>query len=325
MKVLVTGGAGYIGSVTSKLLLQSNHEVVIFDNLSRGHKAAIPKGAIFVQGDLADSVILYKTFNNHRIEYVIHFAAASLVEESVKNPNLYFQNNVVNGVNLLKSMIENNVKKIIFSSSAAVYGSPDIVPIPETAKINPINPYGGTKRIFEILLEEYDKACGLKYTSLRYFNVAGAYENLGEDHHPETHLIPLILRTALGEQKTFEIFGDDYDTRDGTCIRDYIHVYDLAIAHLLAMKILDQTSKVYNLGSENGTTVKEVFKTACEITGKEIPTKIVGRRAGDPPALIASSQKIKQDLGWQPKKTNLKAIIQDAWNWHQAHPLGYPE
>jgi UDP-glucose 4-epimerase len=325
MEVLVTGGAGYIGSVTGKLLLKENHDVIIFDNLSRGHKAAVPEGTIFIQGDLANPVLLNKIFKDHRIECVIHFAAASLVEESVKNPNLYFLNNVVNGVNLLKAMVENNVLKIIFSSSAAVYGVPDKVPITEQAKINPINPYGGTKRIFENLLEEYDKACGLKHVSLRYFNVAGAYEELGEDHCPETHLIPLILQTALGKQKTFEIFGDDYDTRDGTCIRDYIHIYDLGIAHLLAMKILDKDSKVFNLGSENGVTVKEVFANACEVTKKDIPTKIVGRRAGDPPALIASSQKIKKELGWQPKRTNLKTIIQDAWEWHQTHPNGYPE
>lgn len=325
MKVLVTGGAGYIGSITTKLLLANNHEVIILDNLSRGHKAAIPKGAIFIQDDLADTAILNKLFIEHRIECVIHFAAASLVEESVKNPNLYFYNNVVNGVNLLKAMVDYNVLKIIFSSSAAVYGSPKSVPIPETAPINPINPYGGTKRIFENLLEEYDKACGLKYVSLRYFNVAGAFEDLGEDHRPETHLIPLILKTALGKQKTFEIFGADYGTRDGTCIRDYIHVYDVAIAHLLALKKLAQVSKIYNLGSENGATVKEVFRTACEVTGKQIPTKIVGRRAGDPPILIASSQKIKKELGWQPQRTNLKTIIQDAWSWHQTHPQGYPE
>ena len=325
MKVLVTGGAGYIGSITTKLLLANNHEVIILDNLSRGHKAAILKGTIFIQGDLVDPAILKKLFIEHRIECVIHFAAASLIEESVKSPNRYFLNNVVNGVNLLKAMVENNVLKVIFSSSAAVYGSPDIMPIPETTQIKPINPYGGTKRIFENLLEEYDKACGLKYVTLRYFNVAGAYEEFGEDHRPETHLIPLILKTALGKQKDFEIFGDDYDTRDGTCIRDYIHVYDVAIAHLLALKKLAQVSKIYNLGSENGATVKEVFRTACEVTGKQIPTKIVGRRAGDPPILIASSQKIKKELGWQPQRTNLKTIIQDAWSWHQAYPQGYPE
>jgi len=325
MKVLVTGGAGYIGSVTSQLLLQDNHEVIIFDNLSRGHRAALPKGAIFIQGDLADPILISKTFREHKIECVIHFAAVSLVAESVANPNFYFLNNVQNGLNLLKAMAENNVKKIIFSSSAAVYGRPKQIPILETAPRNPINPYGGTKRIFENLLEEYDKAFGIKYISLRYFNVAGAYNELGEDHRPETHLIPLILQTALGAKKTFEIFGDDYDTRDGTCIRDYIHIYDLAIAHLLAMKNISEESKVYNLGSEHGATVKEVFQTACEVTGKEIPTKTVGRRLGDPPVLIASSEKIKKELGWQPKKTDLRTIIQDAWNWHQAHPLGYPD
>lgn len=325
MKVLVTGGAGYIGSITTKLLLSNNQEVIILDNLSRGHKAAIPKGAIFMQGDLGDTAILNKLFIEHCIECVVHFAAASLVEESVKNPDLYFFNNVVNGVNLLKAMVEHNVLKIIFSSSAAVYGNPDVVPIPETAQINPINPYGQTKRTFENLLEEYDAAYGLKYISLRYFNIAGAYEELGEDHRPETHLIPLILKAAIGKQKNFEIFGDDYDTRDGTCIRDYIHVYDVAIAHLLAMKILGEKSKVYNLGSENGATNKEVFKTACEVIGKTINCEIVHRRPGDPPILIASSQKIKKELGWQPQKTNLKTIIQDAWNWHQAYPKGYPE
>jgi UDP-glucose 4-epimerase len=325
MKILVTGGAGYIGSITTKLLLQDNQEVIILDNLSRGHKAAVPKGAIFIQSDLANISFLNKIFIEHRIEYVIHFAATSLVEESVKNPNLYFFNNVVNGVNLLKTMIEHNVLKIIFSSSAAVYGRPDTVPIPETAQINPLNPYGRTKQTFENLLEEYDKAYGLKYISLRYFNVAGAYEELGEDHRPETHLIPLILKTALGKQDNFKIFGNDYNTRDGTCIRDYIHVYDVAIAHLLAKATLNQASKIYNLGSENGATVQEVFKTACEVTGTQLSTKVTGRRAGDPPVLIASSQKIKKELGWQPQRTNLKTIIQDAWNWYQDHPQGYPE
>ncbi len=325
MKVLVTGGAGYIGSVTSKLLLEDNHEVVIFDNLSYGHKAAIPKSVTFIQGDLVNQSIITKVFKEHKIDCAIHLAAFIQAEESVQNPNLYFYNNVINGFNLLKAMVENNVFKIIFSSTAAVYGIPDQVPIPENANINPINPYGGTKRIFENLLEEYDKAYGLKYISLRYFNVAGAYGRLGEDHRPETHLIPLIIKTALGNQKTFEIFGDDYDTRDGTCIRDYIHVYDLSIAHLLAMKYLDEKSKIFNLGSENGATVKEVFTTACQITKKDIPTKVVGRRSGDTPILIASSQKIKQELGWKPKKTLLKTIIQDAWEWHKAYPNGYPE
>ncbi|MEO0093336.1 MAG: UDP-glucose 4-epimerase GalE [candidate division WOR-3 bacterium] len=325
MKILVTGGAGYIGSVTSQLLLRENYEVIVLDNLSRGHKAAVPKGAIFVQGDLANPNLLTKIFRQYRIDCVIHFAALSLIGESVENPNQYFLNNVIYGYNLLKAMVENDVKKIIFSSSAAVYGIPNQIPILETASRNPINPYGGTKRIFENLLEEYDKAYGLKSITLRYFNVAGAYGGLGEDHRPETHLIPRILKSALKEALTFEIYGDDYDTRDGTCIRDYIHIYDLAIAHILALKALNKTSKVYNLGSENGATVKEVLTVACEVTGKTIPVKVMPRRPGDPPVLIASSQKIKQELGWQPKRTDLKTIIQDAWEWHQAYPNGYPD
>lgn len=325
MRILVTGGAGYIGSVTSQLILQDNHEVIIIDNLSRGHRAAVPKGAIFIQGDLADPILLNKIFHEHKIDCVIHFAAATLVSESIANPNFYFANNVQNGLNLLKVMADNDVKKIIFSSSAAVYGKPNQMPILENTPCNPINPYGETKRVFENLLEEYDKAFDIKYISLRFFNVAGSYGELGEDHRPETHLIPLILKTALGEQKIFEIYGDDYDTRDGTCIRDYIHIYDLGIAHLLAMKILGRESKIYNLGSEKGATVKEVFKTAREVTGKEIPTKTVGRRPGDPPVLIASSEKIKKELNWQPQRTDLKTIIQDTWNWYQTHPFGYPD
>lgn len=344
MKVLVTGGAGYIGSVTTLLLLENNYEVVVIDNLSKGHKSAIPKGAIFIKGDLADSLLLDRIFKDHKIDWVMHFAASSVVGESVKNPNDYFQNNVANGLNLLKAMVENNVKKIIFPSSAAVYGHPDQTPILETAPVKPINPYGGSKRIFENLLEEYDKAYGLKYICFRFFNVAGAYKDLGEDHRPETHLIPLILKTALAENRTFEIFGNDYDTRDGTCIRDYIHIYDLATAHLLAIKTFNQAwpkfvgqtkekhngfdrteSKVYNLGSETGATVKEVFETACEVTGKSIPYKVVKRRRGDPPVLIASAQKVKKELGWRPQRTNLRTIIQDAWAWYQAYPQGYPE
>lgn len=322
-KILVTGGAGYIGSVMSQVLLENNYEVIVYDNLSRGHRQAVPKEAIFIEGDLGNYSLLKNTLKNYQIDAVIHFAAYALVEESVRMPKLYFDNNIINGMNLLNSMAETNVEKIIFSSSCAVYGNPKNVPITEEEELNPINPYGSTKKIFEDLLREYEKAQGIKYVALRYFNVAGAYKGFGEDHRPETHLIPRILLSAIDRKKVFEIYGSDYPTRDGTCIRDYVHIYDLAVAHLLALKGIEKGSRIYNLGSETGFSVQEVFLACQAITGKEIPFKISSRRPGDPPILVASSKKIKEDLGYKPVKSELTTIIRDAWEWHNAFPKGY--
>ncbi|MEO0108279.1 MAG: UDP-glucose 4-epimerase GalE, partial [candidate division WOR-3 bacterium] len=247
------------------------------------------------------------------------------VAESVANPAKYFQNNATNGLNLLNAMVANGVKTIVFSSSAAVYGRPRRTPITEAAPLAPFNPYGGTKKLFELLLEEYHKAYGLGYTSLRYFNVVGAYQGAGEDHRPETHLVPLILKAALGRTRRFQIYGDDYATRDGTCIRDYVHVYDLARAHVLALKASPAQARVFNLGSEHGFTVKEVFAAACRITGQRIPYSIAPRRAGDVPCLVASSRRIRQELNWRPERGTLDQMIGDAWEWHQQHPNGYSD
>lgn len=325
--IFVTGGGGYIGSVVVRLLIENDYEVVVYDNLSRGHLSAIDKRAIFIKGDLANKDLLSDVFKKYPIEAVLHFAAYIEVGESVKYPTLFFDNNLKNCINLLNSMCENGCYKIIFSSSAAVYGEPIYLPIKEDHPLLPINPYGETKRLIEELLFSYEKYCGLKFISLRYFNVAGAYDNLGEDHRPETHLIPLIVKAALGKERIFKIYGDDYPTRDGTCIRDYIHVYDLAIAHILALKKLlkEEKSEVYNLGSEKGYSVKEVFETACEVIGKEIPYEIVERRPGDVPILIASSEKIKKELGWKREKGDLKIIIKDTFEWQKKFPLGYPD
>lgn len=325
--ILVTGGAGYIGSVVVKLLIENGYEVVVYDNLSRGYFSAVDKRAVFIKGDMADKNLFSEVFKKYPIEAVLHFAAYIEAGESVKYPTLFFDNNVKNCINLLNVICENNCRKIIFSSSAAVYGEPLSIPIKENHPLLPINPYGETKRFIEELLLTYERYCGLKFISLRYFNVAGAYENLGEDHRPETHLIPLIVKAALGKERIFKIYGDDYPTRDGTCIRDYIHIYDLADAHILALKKLlqEEESKVYNLGSENGYSVKEVFETACEVIGKEIPYEIGERRPGDVPISIASSQKIKKELGWKRAKDDLKVIIQDTYEWQKNFPCGYPD
>jgi len=323
MRVLVTGGAGYIGSVNCRVLLEEGHSVAVLDNLSQGHRAAVPRDCRFFRGDLANKPSIVRAIRQFRPECVMHFAASIQVGESVDNPAKYFHNNVVNGVNLLNALIENKVPKIVFSSSAAVYGRPRRVPISETAPLKPFNPYGGTKKIFEVLLDEYQKAYGLGFVSLRYFNVAGAYAGAGEDHRPETHLVPLILKTALGRERTFEVYGDDYDTPDGTCIRDYVHVHDLARAHVLAMKAEFGSGRVYNLGSEHGFSVKQVFAAARRVTASRIPYRIGPRRAGDVPRLIASSRRIREELNWRPLRPTLEQMIGDAWEWHQTNPDGY--
>ena len=323
MNILVTGGAGYIGSVTTELLARSGHEVVVYDNLVKGHRDAVPGAVPFVDGDIGDPDLLGRTIRSYRIEAVIHFAAFSLVGESVTHPEKYFENNVTRGISLLETMLREGTRKIIFSSSAAVYGEPEEVPIRENARTAPVNPYGETKLKFEESLREHRKGSGLQYISLRYFNAAGATGERGEDHSPETHLIPLVAQAALGKREKILIFGDDYPTRDGTCIRDYIHVVDLAQAHILGLDALERKSAIYNLGNGNGYTVKEVIETFEQVIGRKIPAETAPRRGGDPASLVASSERISKDLGWEPRYPGLRRIVESAWKWHVANPEGY--
>jgi UDP-glucose 4-epimerase len=326
MRVLVTGGAGYIGSVVTEQLLGDGHQVVVYDNLSKGHRQAVVAGAELVAGDLSDAKTLNQTLGERQIEAVIHMAASSLVGESVDHPNKYYKNNVSTGLVLLDAMLACDVKRLVFSSTAAVYGEPEAQPIEETATTNPTNPYGETKLAFEHALKWFDRAYGLRYASLRYFNAAGATVNCGEDHDPETHIIPITLQAAAGKRPRVEIYGDDYPTPDGTCIRDYIHVIDLARAHIQALAALSEGSRIYNLGCGGaGYSVKEVIDTAQRVTGREIPTNIGPRRAGDPAILVASSDRIKSELGWQPQFQDLELIVDSAWRWMQEHPNGYTE
>ena len=324
MRILVTGGAGYIGSVVTEELLNDGHEVVVYDNLGKGHRAAIDPRAQFVQADLTDAKALRAALSDKQIEAVIHLAADSLVGESVEHPAKYYRNNLVAGLQLLDAMRDCEVRKLVFSSTAAVYGEPEKQPIAERDPTNPTNPYGETKLAFERALHWYERAYGLRYSSLRYFNAAGATERCGEWHDPETHLIPLVLQVATGQRANVAVFGTDYPTRDGTCIRDYIHVVDLARAHILALQILDERSAIYNLGcGGEGYSVNEVIETARLVTDREIPTTVAARRIGDPAVLIASSDKIKTELGWQPEFQDLRVIIQSAWDWLSGHPNGY--
>jgi len=323
MRIFVTGGAGYIGSVCSELLLNEGHEVVIFDNLIEGHRRAVDSRAQFIQGDLADRDQIERALSNTRPDAVMHFAAYALVPESMRDPSKYFRNNVSNGLNLLDAMLTTGVQRIIFSSTCALFGPPDRVPIDETAPPRPANPYGESKLAFEKILRWYDQVHGLKFVCLRYFNAAGATEDLGEDHRPETHLIPNVLKVALGQRPSLEIYGTDYETPDGTCIRDYIHIVDLAHAHILALGAT--ASGFYNLGTGGGSSVKEVIAACRKITGRQIDTIEKPRRPGDPPRLIASSEKIKKELGWQPQFQSLDVITETAWAWHQKFPDGYEE
>lgn len=317
MRVFVTGGAGYIGSVVVERLLEEGHEVVVFDNLSKGHREAVTPPAVLVAGDLADRELLRRTLVAHRTEAVIHLAASSFVGESISFPHLYFLNNTVNSLNLLEVMREEGVRRLVFSSTASVYGNPTSIPITEDTPTNPINPYGESKLAFERMLRWYDQAYGLRYASLRYFNAAGATDRHGERHDPETHLIPNILKVAAGGAPHVTIFGEDYATPDGTCIRDYIHVRDLADAHLLALTAVDRESRIYNLGYGSGYSVAEVVEMARQVTGRWIPTESAPRRAGDPPILIASADQIRLDLGWSPQMSELDQIIESAWRWQQ--------
>jgi UDP-glucose 4-epimerase len=327
MAILVTGGAGYVGSHTVSALLENDYEVVIVDNLQKGHEEAILPGTKFYNGDLRDESFLSNVFQENQIDAVIHFAANSLVGESVEDPLSYYDNNVYGAMVLLKTMKKYHVDKIVFSSTAAVYGEPKNIPILETDPTEPTNPYGETKLAIEKMMKWCRNAYGLNYIALRYFNVAGAHMGgkIGEDHDPETHLIPIILQVALGKRDKIYIYGDDYNTPDGTCIRDYIHASDLASAHILAVEKLQAggESGAYNLGNGNGFSVKEVIEMARKVTGHPIPAEIGERRAGDPARLVASSEKAKRELGWNPQYDSLETIISSAWNWFQKHPNGY--
>ena len=325
MKVLVTGGAGYIGSVTVEQLIEAGEEVVVFDNLYQGHRAAVHPEALFVQGDLADKAAVADLLHTHRPDGIMHFASHTLVGESVEKPFLYLRDNVVNALNLLQSAVAVGVKRFILSSTANLFEKPERIPIDENEQIIPGSPYGESKYMIERLLHWMDELYGLKYACLRYFNACGATAIRGEHHDPETHLIPLVLQVALGQREKITIFGDDYDTPDGTCIRDYIHVVDLAQAHILALRDLDAGSRKYNLGNGRGFSVKQVIETARQVTGHPIPAEIGPRRAGDPAVLIASSETINHDLNWRPRYPHLTKIIETAWSWHQAHPQGYEE
>lgn len=327
MSILVLGGAGYIGSHTVDQLVENGYDTVVVDNLCLGHREAVNKKARFYEGDIRDKDFMRQVFTKENIEGVIHFAAFSQVGESVEKPLKYFDDNIAGTIDLLEVMKEFDVDKIVFSSSAATYGEPETMPIREDFATTPKNPYGETKLIMEKMMKWCDNAYGLKYVALRYFNVAGAKPDgsIGEDHRPETHLVPIILQVALGEREELAIYGDDYDTEDGTCIRDYVQVCDLAHAHILALDYLLKggDSDVFNIGSEKGFTVKEMLEAARRVTGKEIPARIAPRRAGDPAKLVASPEKIERVLGWKSKYENIEDIIATAWTWHQSHPNGF--
>ena len=323
MKILVTGGAGYIGSVAVERLIAQGESVVVFDNLSQGHREAVHPGAELIVGDLADRSAIDAALSSARPDAVMHFAANLLVGESMQKPFKYLGDNVRNGLNLLQSMVEHGVKRFILSSTANLFDQPERIPIAESERIVPGSPYGESKYILERMLAWLEQTCGLRYAALRYFNAAGATEERGEDHDPELHLIPRVLQVALGQLDKITIFGDDYATPDGTCVRDYIHVSDLADAHILALGVLDDRSCTYNLGNGRGYSVKQVVETARRITGHSIPADMAARRPGDPAELVASSDAIRRDLGWKPQFGSLEQIIESAWNWHRAHPAGY--
>jgi len=327
MKVLVLGGAGYIGSHTVYELIANGHEVVIVDNLETGHIEAVHPQAKFYQGDIRNREFIDSVFDQETVDAVIHFAANSLVGESMVNPLKYYDNNLCGTKVLLESMVAHGVDKIVFSSTAATYGEPESIPILETDRTEPTNTYGETKLSMEKMFKWTGKAHGLRYVSLRYFNACGAHESgeIGEAHNPESHLIPLILQVPNGQREFISIFGDDYDTKDGTCIRDYIHVTDLAQAHILACKYLleGNESNIFNLGNGVGFTVNEVIEVARKVTGHPIEARVTPRRAGDPAKLIASSEKARTILGWNPQHADLEEIVSSAWKWHKNHPNGY--
>ena len=321
MKILVTGGAGYIGSVCVEDLLNRGHEVTVFDNLTEGHRKAVDPRAKFVQGDLADKTAVSALMEAEQPAAVMHFAAKALVGESMQNPYKYFFNNVACGLNLLDAMVQHGVKRFVFSSTCATYGIPETVPIDEQVPQRPVNPYGESKLIFEKVLRWYDQIHGVVFAALRYFNAAGATEAFGEDHRVETHLIPCVLQVPLGKREHAQVFGTDYPTPDGSCIRDYIHVTDLAQAHALALEVKE--SGFFNLGIGGGVSVLEVIEACRKITGKKIPIVTQARRPGDPPRLIASAQKARDVLGWRPQYEQIEDIVGSAWSWHLQHPNGY--
>lgn len=325
MNVLVVGGAGYIGSHAVRLLSDAGHHVWVYDNLSRGHRQAVPEGML-VQGELTDRQKLIETLRDKKIDAVMHFAAFALVNESVNDPALYYQNNVIAALSLLEAMREVGVMKIVFSSTTATYGEPDVVPIRESTLQQPINPYGFTKLVIERALADYAAAYGFAYAALRYFNAAGAHPDgtIGEDHDPETHLIPIVLQVALGQRDHITVFGEDYDTPDGTCVRDYVHINDLGDAHLRALERLQPGKGLcLNLGTGRGTSVREIIEACRQVTGHPIPEVAGPRRAGDPSELIADATLARELLGWTPKYTDVKSIVETAWKWHQSHPRGY--
>jgi UDP-glucose 4-epimerase len=324
MNILVTGGVGYVGSIAAEELIKSGYQVVILDNLQQGHKEAIARGARLVIGDIRNNQDLDNIFKTNQFDAVMHMAAETVVEFSMTDPRRYFQNNIIGGINLLDAMLKYNVKKLIFSSSAATYGEPKEVPIVESHPQLPVNSYGETKLMFEKILAWYGRAYGLQHISFRYFNAAGASELLGEDHIPETHIIPIVIKATLNTQGIVSIFGDDYPTKDGSCVRDYVHVKDIAQAHRLALeKVESLTGRAYNLGNGNGFSNFEVVEATSRIIGKKTPMKISPRRAGDPAVLVASSEKAKAELGWKPQFSDLDSIIESAVQWHKAHPRGY--
>lgn len=325
MNVLVVGGAGYIGSHAVRALMDAGHRVSVFDNLSRGHREAVPKD-LFIEGELTNRDLLCQVLTDHQIDAVMHFAAFALVNESVNDPSLYYQNNVVAALSLMEAMRLAGVRKFVFSSTTATYGEPDIIPIRESTPQQPINPYGFTKLVIEQALADYAHAYGFGYAALRYFNAAGAHPDgqIGEDHDPESHLIPIVLQVALGQRERITVFGDDYPTPDGTCIRDYVHVNDLADAHLKALdRIRPGEGLCLNLGTGRGTSVREIIDACRKVTGHAIPEQIGSRREGDPAELIADATKAREVLGWSPQYTDIQSIIETAWRWHQSHPRGY--
>jgi UDP-glucose 4-epimerase len=324
LKVLVTGGAGYIGSVVAAELVSAGHEVTILDNLSKGHREALPPDAQFVQADVSDRAMVESALQENQIEAVMHFAAVIEAGESMQVPEKYFRNNSANSLALLEAMHAQGVKRLVFSSTAALYGDPTRTPIQEVDALEPTNAYGESKLLVERMLAWFHRIHGLRYASLRYFNAAGATGTLGEAHDPESHLIPLVLQAAMGKRPSISIFGTDYPTPDGTCIRDYIHVSDLAHAHVLSLAALDTRDRlIYNLGNGRGFSVREVIEVARQVTGKNIPVVEAPRRPGDPAVLVASSEKIATDLKWKPRYRGLEAIIGSAWKWHQQNPEGY--
>ncbi|MBK5226369.1 MAG: UDP-glucose 4-epimerase GalE [Thermoleophilia bacterium] len=323
MKILITGGAGYIGSIVSEVCLAEGDQVTVYDNLSTGHRLAVHPDAGLVVGDVGDQELLTATLRDNAIEAVIHMAGFIEAGESMKDPGKYFRNNSCRPISLLDAMVEAGVERLLFSSTAAIYGDPETDILAEEHPQNPTNAYGESKLIFERILDWYERIHGIRHAALRYFNAAGASAERGEDHHPESHLIPLVLQAALGKRPYVEIYGTDYPTGDGTCVRDYIDVRDLADAHLLALRNLDGGSIHYNLGNGQGYSVREVIDAAREVTGIDFEVRETGRRQGDPVVLVASSARIMDELGWQPKNTSLKEIVESAWRWHQNNPQGY--